>query len=194
MNINERLINYANRVSEGLESVDKLQLEKIFNLLDSAYHNKTPVYVCGNGGSFTMSDHFDCDHSKGINYDTSLRPRIEPLTTGSILTAIANDIGYDQIFSFQLNNKGDVGNILVVISASGNSPNIINAIKKAKELGMISIAFVGFDGGEASKIADFVLHVKENNYGIVEDCHQCLMHILAQQIRMQYNTNNKIKL
>ena len=194
LRINDRLTDYANRVNAGLESVDKEQLQKVFELLDIAYRKRIPVYVCGNGGSLTMSDHFHCDHAKGTHFDALLRPKIEPLTSGSILTAIANDIGYDDVFSFQLSIKGSAGDILVAISASGNSPNIINAIRKAKELNMETVAFVGFEGGEAAKLADYVLHVKDNNYGIVEDCHQCLMHILAQHIRMEHNKNNGIKL
>ena len=194
LQINDRLSDYANRVNKGLESVDGTQLQGVLELLDIAYRKRIPVFVCGNGGSLTMSDHFHCDHAKGTHYDAHLRPKIEPLTSGSILTAIANDIGYDDVFSFQLSMKGSAGDILVAISASGNSPNIINAIKKAKELNMETIAFVGFEGGEAAKLADYVLHVKDNNYGIVEDCHQCLMHILAQHIRMEHNKNNGIKL
>ena len=194
LQINERLSNYANRVRAGLESVDKEQLEKVLQVLDVAYRKRIPVFVCGNGGSLTMSDHFHCDHAKGTHYDALLRPKIEPLTSGSILTAIANDIGYEDVFSFQLSMKGSAGDILVAISASGNSPNIINAIKQAHKLNMETIAFVGFEGGEAAKLSDYVLHVREDNYGIVEDCHQCLMHILAQQIRTEHTKNNGIKL
>jgi len=189
-----RLIDYADRVCAGLKSVDEKELQKVVESLDIAYRKRIPVFVCGNGGSLTMSDHFHCDHAKGTHYDALLRPRIEPLTSGSILTAIANDIGYDDVFSFQLSMKGSAGDILVAISASGNSPNIIKAIEKAKQLNMYVIAFVGFEGGEAAKLADYVLHVKDNNYGIVEDCHQSLMHILAQEIRMMHNKNNGIKL
>ncbi|NBO22684.1 SIS domain-containing protein [bacterium] len=194
LQIKQRLSEYANRVFLGLESLDEKELQKILEILEVAYIKRIPIFVCGNGGSLTMSDHFYCDHAKGTHYDAELRPKIEPLTTGSILTAIANDIGYDDVFSFQLNIKGDAENILIAISASGNSPNIVNAIKKAKQLQMKTIAFVGFDGGEALKLADHVLHIKENNYGIIEDCHQCLMHILAQHIRSLHNLNNKIKL
>lgn len=192
--INQRLSNYANRLNAGLESVNKEQLKKVLELLEHAYKKRIPVFVCGNGGSLTMSDHFHCDHAKGTHYDALLRPKIEPLTSGSILTAIANDIGYEDVFSFQLSMKGSAGDILVAISASGNSPNIVNAIKKAKELNMETIAFVGFDGGKAAYLADYVLHVDENNYGIIEDCHQALMHILAQHIRESNNRNDGIKL
>lgn len=192
--INQRLSNYANRVNAGLESVDKQQLQKVFETLELAYKKRIPVFVCGNGGSLTMSDHFHCDHGKGTHFDAKMKPRIQPLTNGSILTAIANDIGYDEVFSFQLNFKAKSDDILVAISASGNSPNIIRAITKAKELGMTVVAFVGFDGGKAKDLADVCLWVREDNYGIIEDCHQSFMHILAQSIRMKYNCNQEIKL
>jgi D-sedoheptulose 7-phosphate isomerase len=194
LQVNDRLQDYAERVKNGLLSVDSREFEKVYETLKWAYLNQAEVMVCGNGGSLTMSEHFHCDHAKGIFYDAKLKPRIYPLTTASILTAIANDIGYDDVFSFQVDSKGRPGDILVAISASGNSPNIIKAIEKATEKRMTTVAFVGFDGGRASKIADIVLHVKEDNYGIVEDCHQSMMHILAQHIRSEYNQNEGIKL
>lgn len=194
LSINERLEDYACRVKDGLLSVDGQEFEKAYETLKWAYLNQAEVMVCGNGGSLTMSEHFHCDHAKGIFYDAKLKPRIYPLTTASILTAIANDIGYDDVFSFQVDSKGRPGDILVAISASGNSPNIIKAIEKAQEKRMTTIAFVGFDGGRASQLADIVLWVKEYNYGIVEDCHQSMMHILAQQFRTNYNQNEGMKL
>ena len=195
MNVLQRLDDYAQRVNRGILSVDKTQFQKAFDVLCDAYLNgKKEVFICGNGGSLTMSDHFHCDHGKGTHFDAKMKPRIQPLTNSSILTAIANDIGYDEVFSFQLNFKAKSDDILVAISASGNSPNIIRAITKAKELGMTVVAFVGFDGGKAKELADIFLWVRENNYGIVEDCHQGFMHVLAQAIRMKYNCNPEIKL
>lgn len=195
MNVLQRLDDYAQRVNRGILSVDKTQFQKAFDVLCDAYLNgKKEVFICGNGGSLTMSDHFHCDHGKGTHFDAKMKPRIQPLTNGSILTAIANDIGYDEVFSFQLNFKAKSDDILVAISASGNSPNIIRAITKAKELGMTVVAFVGFDGGKAKDLADVCLWVREDNYGIIEDCHQSFMHILAQSIRMKYNCNQEIKL
>ena len=195
MNVLQRLDDYAQRVNKGILSVDKTQFQKAFDVLCDAYLNgKKEVFICGNGGSLTMSDHFHCDHGKGTHFDAKMKPRIQPLTNGSILTAIANDIGYDEVFSFQLNFKAKSDDILVAISASGNSPNIIRAITKAKELGMTVVAFVGFDGGKAKDLADVCLWVREDNYGIIEDCHQSFMHILAQSIRMKYNCNQEIKL
>ena len=194
LQVNDRLRDYAERVQKGLLSVDSSQLQKAYETLKWAYLNQAEVMVCGNGGSLTMREHFHCDHAKGIFYDAKLKPRVYPLTTASILTAIANDIGYDDVFSFQVDSKGRLGDILVAISASGNSPNIVKAIEMAKEKRMTTISFVGFNGGRAAELSDVVLWVKENNYGIVEDCHQSMMHILAQQIREEFNQNQDIKL
>jgi len=195
MNVLNRLNDYALRVSMGLQNVNKEQFQKAFDVLADAYLNgKKEVFVCGNGGSLTMSDHFHCDHGKGTHFDAKMKPRIQPLTNGSILTAIANDIGYDEVFSFQLGFKAKKGDILVAISASGNSPNIIKAIEKAKELEMTVIAFVGFNGGKAKELADIFWWVRDNNYGTIEDCHQGFMHVLAQAIRTKYNCNPEIKL
>ena len=191
MNVNERLLDYAERLSIALQTVDPKQLSEAYDKLKSAYLSRRDVYVCGNGGSLTMGDHFVCDHGKGTHYDADFHPKIQALTSGATLTAIANDIGYDDVFSFQVDMKGSQDDILVAISASGNSPNIIKALAKAKEKGLITIAFVGFDGGKAKEIADVVIHVAENNYGIIEDAHQSIMHILAQGMREEYHSGKK---
>ena len=195
MNILERSINYSKRVHDSINSVDPDQLEKAYELIKNTHLSSASIYVCGNGGSLSISEHFYCDHSKGALFDTGSRTFIEPLTSGPMITAIANDIGYEDIFSYQLKMKIGSFDTLVVISASGNSPNIIKALNTAKDFGAKSIAFVGFDGGKAKEIADVVLHCKEDNYGIIEDSHQALMHILAQQFRMDHlKTGHEIKL
>jgi phosphoheptose isomerase len=107
----------------------------------------------------------------------------------ALLTAIANDISYDQVFAFQLKKYAKNEDILLAISSSGNSPNIIAAIEMAKSLGLQTISFVGFNGGEAKKLSDYCIHVKVNNYGVVEDIHQSLMHILTQYLRLKYLDN-----
>jgi phosphoheptose isomerase len=103
----------------------------------------------------------------------------------AVITAIGNDLGYDKIFSKQLEfSSADDSDILVVVSSSGNSPNILNALDIANDRGMVSIALVGFDGGAAARKADVVVHVNSDNYGIVEDCHQIIMHSWAQCLRI----------
>jgi D-sedoheptulose 7-phosphate isomerase/D-glycero-D-manno-heptose 1,7-bisphosphate phosphatase len=122
-------------------------------------------------------------------------PQVQSLSSNmSLLTAIANDIGYEKVFSYQLNMKANEGDVLVVVSSSGNSLNIIDALRCAKLKKLSTIALVGFDGGQALNLADIGLHVKNNNYGVVEDAHQAIMHIMAQAIRLSYLNSNTIKL
>ena len=191
MNVNERLLDYAERLSTALQTVDPKQLAQAYCKLKSAYLSRRDVYVCGNGGSLSMSENFVVGHGKGLQYDTDLNPRIQSLTSSPLISAIANDVGYDYIFSYQIEMKGNQDDVLIAISASGNSPNIIKALATAKEKELITIAFVGFDGGKAKEIADIVIHVNENNCGIIEDAHQSVMHILAQSLREEFHSKKK---
>jgi phosphoheptose isomerase len=102
-----------------------------------------------------------------------------------IVTAIANDFGYDQVFEFQLSSLAMDGDVLIVVSSSGNSPNILSALISARTQGIKSIAMTGFNGGKAQGLADVSLRVDAENYGVVEDVHQSLMHIMAQYIRQK---------
>jgi phosphoheptose isomerase len=115
---------------------------------------------------------------------SSLKPKVASLSANvELLTAIANDIGTDRLFSFQLESLGSQGDVLVAISSSGESPNIISALETARSQGLHSISLTGFAGGGARTLADVNVHVDCDNYGIVEDLHQSLMHILAQYLR-----------
>jgi phosphoheptose isomerase len=114
-------------------------------------------------------------------------PRVHSLVANiEIATAIANDLSYGRLFSFQLESYGSPDDVLVAISSSGNSDNIVGALECAKRKGMTTIAMVGFSGGKAKELADIVLHVDNRNYGVVEDVHQSLMHVLAQYIRQRH--------
>ena len=107
------------------------------------------------------------------------------------ITAIGNDLGYDKIFSKQLEfSNASSEDILIVVSSSGNSPNIIRALEQAHDLYMATIALVGFDGGKAGQMADVTVHVNSNNYGVVEDCHQIIMHSWAQALRVSAVTDH----
>jgi phosphoheptose isomerase len=167
-------------------SVDAEKLEAAFVCLDAAYERGGMVYVCGNGGSASISNHLVCDHSKGGQTDTDLRPKVVSLSTNmEMITAIANDISFDDIFVYQLRTLAEDGDMLITISSSGDSENIVRAAGWAKEKGLDVIAFTGFDGGRSAKLATINLHVEGDNYGVVEDTHQSLMHILAQYIRLK---------
>lgn len=182
---------YKNEIQSGFESIDLEKLREISSLLDTAFKNKNTIFTCGNGGSTAISEHFVCDYLKMTSTGTSIQPIFHSLSSNvPTLTAIANDIGYEDTFSFQLDRFGKDKDILLCVSSSGNSPNIVKAIKTAKKKNIKSISYVGFDGGEAKKISDYCIHIPSINYGIIEDLHHSLMHMLAQYIRL-INLENK---
>lgn len=185
------LAEYMNEIQKGFASIDIANLEKVVNVLDSAIKRNSTIYTCGNGGSSSIAEHFVCDFLKGASTGTSIQPIIHSLSSNTpTVTAVANDISYDDIFSFQLDKYGKDGDILLCVSSSGNSPNIIKALSMAKSKNIESISFVGFIGGQAKNISDNCIHIPNKNYGIVEDVHHSLMHMLAQYIRLK-NLENK---
>lgn len=178
---------YAERLARALAGVAHADLAAAADILRRALAADAQVYSCGNGGSAAISNHLVCDHTKGVCTDTGLKPRVHSLSaTVEMLTAIANDIDYAEVFSYQLGLLGRPGDVLITISSSGNSENVTRAILKAREIGMKSIALTGFDGGRTRQLADVALHVEADNYGVVEDSHQALMHVLAQYLRMAH--------
>ena len=149
------------------------------------------IFSCGNGGSAAISNHLVCDCMKGVRTNSWLKPRVNSLSaTVELITAIANDIGVNDIFSHQLTSLASEGDVLIAISSSGASPNIIKALEAARDMKMSTIAMTGFSGGQAARLADISLHVDMENYGIVEDAHQSLMHILAQYLRHSHLTDS----
>ena len=168
-------------------SVDGEKLDAAFKILDAAYGRGAQLYVCGNGGSASISNHLVCDHSKCAQTDTDIKPKVISLATNiEMITAIANDIGYEDIFVYQLQTLAKEGDVLMTISSSGDSENVVRAAEWAKDQGMDVIALTGFDGGRSAKLATVNLHVAGDNYGVIEDTHQALMHILAQFIRLHH--------
>ena len=176
--------SYQQDLINSLKKIDIKKIDKIENIIVNKIKEKKNIFTCGNGGSASIAEHFVCDLVKGTSTDSTVSPRAIPLLITPLLTAVANDISYDDIFSFQLSKFANKGDILLSVSSSGNSPNIIKAIETAKELDVTSISFVGFDGGKAKEISDFCLHVPSNNYGICEDAHHVLMHVISQYIRL----------
>jgi D-sedoheptulose 7-phosphate isomerase len=175
---------YFFQVSEAAASVSRTKVEEAAAILTKAFSNGSMVYSCGNGGSAAIANHLVCDHCKLVRTDTDLTPRIVSLsTTVEMITAIGNDISYDEIFSYQLDALAVPDDVLITISSSGDSENIVRAAQLAKKKGMPVISMTGFSGGRSAEIADVNLHVTADNYGVIEDVHQSLMHILAQYVR-----------
>lgn len=182
MSLSEFHANYAEELHAALTSVDVKNLNLAASYLVSAISDERNIFVCGNGGSAAIADHWAVDFMKWIRTNSPLRPRITSLTSNvPVISAIANDISYEDVFAYQLESLAYENDILITVSSSGNSPNIKKAINTAKEMSMITIALCGFDGG-ASLEALVPLYVPFYNYGIVEDSHQAIMHILTQYI------------
>jgi len=176
---------YADQLGAALRSVPRDALDAAQALLGEALARDAQVFACGNGGSAAISNHLVCDHAKGIGTDTGLKPRIQSLSANvEVMTAIANDISYADVFAWQVTQFARPGDVLITISSSGDSENVVRAIEAARQSGVQTIALTGFGGGRTAKAADVNIHVAADNYGVIEDVHQSIMHVLAQFIRL----------
>jgi D-sedoheptulose 7-phosphate isomerase/D-glycero-D-manno-heptose 1,7-bisphosphate phosphatase len=175
---------YAGELARAFGLIDMAEVARAAELLNEAYDRDACVFACGNGGSASIANHLQCDHVKGIGNGTDLATRVFSLSTNiELFSAIANDIGYDAVFEHQLQSLARTGDVLVAVSSSGRSPNIVRALEWANGHGMHTIALTGFSGGAARELASVSVHVRSDNYGIIEDAHQACMHLLAQYVR-----------
>jgi D-sedoheptulose 7-phosphate isomerase/D-glycero-D-manno-heptose 1,7-bisphosphate phosphatase len=175
---------YVEETARALGSVESAALDKAAAILLEAYTRSATVFACGNGGSAAIANHLQCDHLKTIRTKTDLAPRVVSLSSNTeLLTAIANDMAYEEVFIYQLQSQASPGDVLIAISSSGRSPNIVRALSWARDHDLHTIALTGFDGGGAKAVAEVSIHVGGTNYGIVEDAHQAIMHALAQYVR-----------
>jgi len=175
---------YADESARAANSVEPTAVARAAAILLEAYTCGATVFSCGNGGSASIANHLQCDHVKNVRKTTDLTPRVMSLSNNvELLTAIANDLAYEEIFTYQLRAQSQPGDVLMAVSSSGRSPNIVRALEWARDHGLRTIALTGFDGGGARDVADVAIHVDGANYGIVEDLHQSIMHALAQFIR-----------
>jgi D-sedoheptulose 7-phosphate isomerase len=177
--------SYSDKLYESLKEIDEAKMELCFKLLQKGINSGVNILTCGNGGSSSIAEHLVCDFIKQTSTGTNIRPKVIPLLTTPVITAIANDMSYGEIFSYQITRYAKPDDILISVSSSGNSENIINGINTAKSIGVHTISFVGFNGGEAAKISDIALHINADNYGVVEDAHHALMHIFSQYLRLE---------
>ena len=175
---------YFEKLAVATSSVDRGALTEAADALTKAYMTGHQAFACGNGGSAAISNHLVCDHGKSGQTDTDLRPKVHSLSANiEMITALANDLSYDEVFAYQLATYAEPGDVLVTVSSSGDSENVVRAATWAKANGVTVIAMTGFVGGRSRDLADISLHVEGDNYGVIEDTHQSLMHILAQYVR-----------
>lgn len=174
---------YFSTVQELLNKVPFAAVDQVVEALISANHTGNTVYICGNGGSASTATHFGCDLAKRPIVAGQPRYRVVPLTdNNALMTAISNDIGYDVVFSEQLIPLIRKGDILIGISGSGNSKNVIKAVEVAKAAGAITIGFSGYDGGKLAPAVDISVHIPSFNMAMVEDVHLMLEHAICERL------------
>ena len=169
---------YINNLTSLLKKIDYQNIEDIIEVLDNT---RGTIYIIGNGGSAATASHMVNDLGVGLKRRNIRTLHVESLSdNSSVCTALANDIGYKNIFYMQLKDRIKKGDVLIAISCSGNSKNIIKAVKYAKKEDAKIIGLTGFDGGKLKQLSDVNFHVatKKGTYGIVEDMHSVVNHII----------------
>jgi phosphoheptose isomerase len=196
MNINNKKIfffkNYIKSLNSTINNIDLNKLLLITNFLEKKIKNNNNIFVAGNGGSAAVANHLLCDFNKGIKISSKkkLKPKIISLSNSiETITAISNDINYEKIFSFQLENYFKKGDCLICFSVSGQSKNIIDVIKFAKNNNISTILFQGFGHLNRKIEPNFYLNLKYKNYGITEDIFQILMHVISQYLRSSFSSS-----
>lgn len=177
--------SYLVELTRCLFSLDKTKIEMVVDVLIEAYKRDRKVFILGNGGSASTASHMACDLGKGTLqrvYDNKERRfRVISLTDNvALMTALANDLSFDDIFVQQLRNLVETDDVVIAISGSGNSPNVVKAVEYAKASGAITIGFLGFKtGGKLGSMVDYSVIVDSNHYGPIEDIQLVLNHMIA---------------
>lgn len=170
---------YIQLECEILNKLDVEEINRAVNLLEETFEKGGKIYIFGNGGSSATASHFQNDFNKGVSEYTEKKFSFHCLNDNvPTLMAIANDIGFDEVFSFQLKNKLKKEDIIIAISGSGNSNNVINAVEYAKKEGNKIIGLTGYNGGKLKELSDINLHVPVNSMQITEDIHMIFDHLI----------------
>lgn len=181
------LRDYIGELQQTLDYLPESIIDETVNLLHEARLEHRQVFIFGNGGSAATASHFVCDLQKNTRCEDLPNFRATGLMDMSILSALANDEGYDQIFAQQLESFIHPGDIVMAISTSGNSSNVINAVKLANRHDALTIGFTGFDGGKLGELVDIHIHVPSNNIEYVEDVHLILEHFICKELKIKAN-------
>jgi len=181
---------YLSELTSSLEKIDLNAVDASIELLIDAHKKGSRIFTAGNGGSSATASHIVCDFNKGISIHTEKKFEMVCLSDSiPTVTAIANDIGYDQVFVLPLKGRMKQGDLLIAISGSGNSKNIILAAEYAKSIGNKVIAFTGYDGGQLFKMADVNIHLPLHDMQKAEDAHMIMLHLIARAIAERYGVS-----
>lgn len=183
--VDEFADRYFGYITEVMGRVDRREIAAFIEVLLDARRRGARIFFIGNGGSAATADHFANDLAIGTRSGTLPFRAISLTDNVAILTAIGNDLGFHEIFTVQLKALMESGDVVVAISASGNSPNLVEAIHWAAEHGAITVGLTGFDGGAVRKLVRLSVHVptREGEYGPAEDLHMILDHLVGAYLR-----------
>jgi D-sedoheptulose 7-phosphate isomerase len=180
----QRVINYVTALQETLNQLPKQEIVQVMELLHSARLAGRQIFIMGNGGSASTATHFVCDLAKNTRKEGWPHYKVIGLSDNmALFSAYANDEGYENVFARQLANLVTPEDIVIGISASGNSKNVLNAISLAKSANAVTIGFTGFDGGKLRSLVDINIHVNSNIIEHVEDIHLMLEHMIVKSLR-----------
>lgn len=176
--------DYAERLSEALRTLDWAPVTSLADDLASYWDSGRQVFIAGNGGSAANAVHLANDFLYGCSRELGVGLRVHALPANSaVLTCLGNDEGYDKIFALQLAVQARPDDLLIVLSGSGNSPNILEALKEARRIGLKSYAILGFSGGKAKALVDVAIHARVYDTQIAEDLQLIVGHMLMQRLR-----------
>lgn len=179
MNYRTEIAKYLQHEIETIQALDIDDINAAINMLDEAFEAEKAIYIFGNGGSAATASHFQNDFNKGISEYTDKKFRFQCLNDNvATIMAIANDIGYEDVFRFQLKGRLNKGDLIIAISGSGNSQNVIKAVDYAKEQGNKVLGITGYNGGALKKLCDCSLHAPVNSMQITEDIHMIFDHLI----------------
>ena len=175
------ILSYVDRLTHILQSNTLELIPTLAQHLQQAWRNEKHVYLCGNGGSAGNAIHLANDFNYGIDKQNGMGLRVEALpANSSVITCLANDEGYETIFSQQLQVKAKPEDVLIVFSGSGNSPNVVRALEVGNQIGMFTFAILGFSGGKCKKLAQYPLHFEIDDMQISEDLQLIIGHMCMQ--------------
>jgi D-sedoheptulose 7-phosphate isomerase len=188
INIEQIYKQHSDTVMKGLASIDIDKLQAAADVIMYAIQSSKRIYTAGNGASAAIAQHWACDYTKGCSdllYEAfEFKPRVISLSANiPLMTAISNDISYDEVYSYQLERLADPGDVFISVSSSGNSPSVVRACEVALERDVTVIALTGFEGGKTQELAHYPIHVDVQEYEAAEDVHQAIMHMIAKYIR-----------
>jgi D-sedoheptulose 7-phosphate isomerase len=171
---------YRDSLVEAISSVDLAKVDQLRQLLTTARADGRTIFTCGNGGSASTASHFATDLLKGASYGKNSKFRVIALTDAtSTISAYSNDVGYEVVYEEQLRNFIHPDDVVVAISGSGNSENVIRALRFAQSVGAHAVALTGRDGGTLGTVASLHINVAEQHMGRIEDAHLAICHMLA---------------